>query len=152
MKLRVSSIVALLAVCLFARGSAAQDVAPGDFNALEVEWTKVDNEITQLITRYRTAPASDREALIGQYNSLVEQSKQLLPQLRQAAIAAYKIDPKADPRVEQRLVRLVAYDVRRDEFDGALEIAKLLAENGLKEPALDTFIGVAAYCVDDFDA
>jgi cyclophilin family peptidyl-prolyl cis-trans isomerase len=152
MKLHVCSIIALLALGLFVRGVAAQGAAPGDFDTLEVEWTKVDDEIKQLITRYRTAPANEREAMIAQYNALVEQSKQLVPRLRQAAIAAYQVDPKADPRVEQRLIGLVANDVRQDEFDGALQIAKLLADNGVQEPALDTFIGLAAYCVDDFDA
>ncbi|MEX0819253.1 MAG: peptidylprolyl isomerase, partial [Pirellulaceae bacterium] len=53
-------------------------------------------------------------------------------------------------RVEQRLIGLVANDVRQDDYDGALELAKLLVENGCQSPALDAFAGVAAYCVDDF--
>ncbi len=152
MKLHMRSFVAVLIVGIVARSGLAQDEALGDFNTAEAAWVNVDDQIKQLIARYRTAPAGDRETLITQYNSLVEQSKQLLPPLRKAVIAAYKAEPKADPRVERRLIGLVANDVRQDEYDGALEIAKLLADNGCQEPALDTFIGLAAYCVDDFDA
>ena len=152
MNCRAPSIAAILIIGFLARDVAAQDAPPENFNTVEVEWTNVDGQITQLIERYRTAPAVEREAIIARHNSLVGQSKRLIPRLRKAAIAAYKIDPKADPRVERRLIGLVAYDVRQDEFDGALELAKLLAENGCQEPALDPFIGVAAYCTDDFDA
>lgn len=151
MRIRVTSIVAVLAVCLLARGLAAQDGPLADFNAVDAEWTEINDQIEKLIERYRKAPASERETLVAQYEVLVEQSRKLLPRLRQVAVAAYKADPKAEPGVEKTLVGLVANDVRQDEYEGALELAGLLVEGGCKEPALDAFIGIAAYCTDDFD-
>ncbi|MEO8498045.1 MAG: peptidylprolyl isomerase [Planctomycetota bacterium] len=152
MRIKVNSIVAVLAVCLLSRGAAAQEGPLADFQAVDAAWAKVNEQIEQLIERHRKAPAGEREALVGQYEELVEQSNQLLPRLRQTAVAAYKADPKADPNVEKALVGLVANDVRHDEYEGALELGKLLAEGGCKEPALDAFVGVAAYSSDDFDA
>ena len=150
MRNRVTSIVALLVCCLLAHGVAAQEGPLAEYNAVDAEWTDVNAQIEKLIERYKTAPAGDRDALASEFNALVEQSRQLVPRLRKASVAAYQADPKADPRVEKTLVGLVANDVRQDEYDGALELAALLVENGCKEPALDAFIGVAAYGADDF--
>jgi cyclophilin family peptidyl-prolyl cis-trans isomerase len=152
MRNRVTSFVAVVAFCLLASGAGAQDGPLADFNAVDAEWTKVNGEIDKLIARYRKAPAEERGALVGQYEILVRQSNKLIPRLRQTAVAAYKANPKAEPRVEERLVGMVANDVRQDEYEGALELAGLLVENGCKVPALDAFIGIAAYCMDNFDA
>lgn len=149
---RFTCVVAALMLCLVSQRVFSQDANPEEFGTVDAEWTRVNDGIDQLVKRYRTAPASDREAIVDQYNGLVEQSKGLVPRLRKAAVAAYQADPKADARVEQRLVGLVANDVRQDDFDGALALAKMLTNNGCQEPALDAFVGVAAYCVDDFDA
>jgi cyclophilin family peptidyl-prolyl cis-trans isomerase len=140
----------MLAVCLLARGVAAQEGPLAEYNAVDAEWADVNAQIEKLIERYKVAPAGDRDALVAEYNALVEQSRLLVPRLRKAAVAAYQADPKADPRVEKTLVGLVANDVRQDEYDGALELAALLVENGCQEPALDALIGVAAYSTDDF--
>ncbi|MCA9122067.1 MAG: peptidylprolyl isomerase [Planctomycetaceae bacterium] len=129
----------------------AEDAPARSFNDVDAEWTKINDQISDLIAKYRTTPAAERAAIISNYNDLVEQSKKLVPQLRAAAIAAYQADPGADDRVEERLVGLVANDVRQDDFEAALGLAKLLVDKGCKTPALDTFIGVAAYCVDDFE-
>lgn len=151
MRILVALTATVLMVGLLACGVAAQDAPPADdFNSVDAEWTKVDDQISQLIERYRAVPPGEREAIVKQYNELAAQSKQLLPRLRAAATAAYKADPQGDDRVEQRLIGLVANDVRQDDYDGALELAKLLVENGCQSPALDAFAGVAAYCVDDF--
>ena len=152
MRIRATSFVAVTAFCLFAGGVAAQEGPLADFNAVDAEWTKLNGEIDKLIAQYRKAPAQEREALVVQYEAFVGQSNKLILRLRQTAVAAYKADPKADPRVEERLVGMVANDVRQDEYEGALELANLLVEKGCKEPALDTFIGIAAYCTDNFDA
>ncbi|MCA9144309.1 MAG: peptidylprolyl isomerase [Planctomycetales bacterium] len=150
MKCRFAQLVAFLVLCLAAGSAVAQDPA-AEFNSIDAEWTKVDDQIGQLIKQYRTAPVQERQAIVNQYNALVEQSKTLMPKLREATIAAYQADPKADARVEQRLVGLVGNDVRHDDYEGALALARMLTENGCKEPALDAFVGVAAYCVDDFE-
>ena len=152
MKTRSISMTATVALWLLAGSVVAQEGPLAEFNAVDADWTKVSEQIDAVIARYRTAPVTEREAIVAQYKDLVEQSKKLVPRLRKATLAAYKVDPKADARVEQRLVGLVANDVRQDDYEGALDVARVLTENGCKEPALDAFIGVALYCIDNFDA
>ncbi len=152
MRTRIASIVAVLAVCLLARGVAAQEGPLAEYNAVDAEWAEVNAKIDKLIERYRAAPAGERDAMRAEYEVLAGQSRKLLPRLRQTAVAAYKADPKAEPRVETTLVGLLANDVRRDEYEGALELGDMLVKGGCQEPALDGFIGVAAYSTDDFDA
>lgn len=142
--------VALLVVGCVGVRSFGQESPLAEFQSVNAKWTAIDEEIKQLFSRYRTAPANERAAMVEQYNALVEQSSQLVPELRSTAIAAYKADPKADPTVEQRLVGLVANDVRQDDYDAALGLVDLLQEGGCNMPALEAFAGVAAYCVDDF--
>ena len=48
MRIRVTSIVAVLAVCLLARGLAAQDGPLADFNAVDAEWTEINDQIEKL--------------------------------------------------------------------------------------------------------
>lgn len=151
MRTRIASIVAVVAVCLLARGVAAQEGPLAEFKVVDAEWVDIDAQLEKLIERYRTAPAGEKDALTAEYEVLVERSRKLIPRLRQTAIAAYKVDPKAEPRVESTLVGLLANDVRRDEYEGALELGAFLVERGCQEPALDAFLGIAAYCTDDFD-
>ncbi|MBC8352607.1 MAG: peptidylprolyl isomerase [Planctomycetes bacterium] len=151
MKNRAASVFAALTVCLVANGVVAQEAPPTDFNAVNAEWKKANDQIQSLIEKYRTAPAAEREALVVEYNDLVPKIEKLLPRLRKAAVEAYQADPRADDQVETTLLGLVGNDIRHDEYDQALELANLLAENGCKEPALDSFFGVAAYCTDDFE-
>jgi cyclophilin family peptidyl-prolyl cis-trans isomerase len=46
---------------------------------------------------------------------------------------------------------MVAYDVRRDEYDAALALAKVLADNQCSEAVLFDVAGAAAFNSDDYD-
>jgi len=46
---------------------------------------------------------------------------------------------------------LLANDVRKDRYSDALTLGKLLLKHKCDEPAIDSLIGSAAYCVDDFE-
>ncbi len=149
-RFRASFIATLFVIACTSSAVTAQDTPLDKFKAANAKWSEVDEKINALVTRYRSAPASERGALVEQYNALVEQSSQLVPELRSTATEAYKVDPKADPAIERQLVGLVANDVRQDDYEAALELSDMLVNGGCSVPALDSFIGVAAYCSDDF--
>jgi cyclophilin family peptidyl-prolyl cis-trans isomerase len=86
-----------------------------------------------------------------EYGELVARSGTLLPELQAAAEAAYVAEPNKDPAVTRVLVGLVAYSVRRDEYEAALKLAKLLDDNKCEEGVLFDFAGTAAYNSDDYD-
>jgi cyclophilin family peptidyl-prolyl cis-trans isomerase len=126
--------------------------APPSFEELHDQWSKLNARLDEVIKTYRSAGFAERERLVKEYNELVSQSKELLPSLRLAALLAYKAAPNEDDQVTKTLVGIVANDVRSDDFEAALGLAKTLYENNCQEPALDTFVGIAAYCTDDFAA
>ncbi len=152
---------ATLALGLFAtslpwQGLTAQEptvtdnAAPEPFDVVDAAWTQVNDQLQQTIERYRTASPADRERLVAEYNQLVAQGNQVLSRLRVAALAAYQAAPNTDPLVTTRLIGMVGNDVRQDDYERGLSLARLLLEHGCQEPSLDAFVGVAAYCTDDF--
>jgi len=122
------------------------------FVALHSEWQALDKRLTELGRTYNTteSPAA-RVELKKQYEELVAQSNKLLPDLRTAAEAAYVAEPNKDPTVTRLLVGMVAYDVRRDEYEAALKLAKLLEDNKCEEGVLYELAGTAAYNSDDYE-
>jgi cyclophilin family peptidyl-prolyl cis-trans isomerase len=126
------------------------DASTESFDEVQGAWDRIDAQLNELIKSYRSADAAEQEKLKKQYEVLVGQSRKLLPRLRQTAIAKYQAEPNQDERVTTALVGLLASDVQQDKYEGALELARMLVKNECKEPAVLSFAGMAAYCIDDF--
>jgi cyclophilin family peptidyl-prolyl cis-trans isomerase len=137
---------------------AAKDDAPAaaekvvrSYEVVSAEWEATDKSISDLVTKYRVAAATEKEELLKQYEELTKKSRDLLPELRSAALAAYEAAPNADEKVTASLVGLLANDVRTDRYSDALKLGKLLLKHKCEEAAIDALIGSAAYCLDDFE-
>ncbi len=131
--------------------AAGADVAARPFAEVSAEWDATDKKLDELVAKYRTAPAGERPALIKEYETLTKKSRDLLPELRRAALAAYEAAPNSNEDVTSTLVGLLANDVRTDHYADALKLGELLLKNGSENPAIDAFVGSAAYCTDDFE-
>ncbi|MDX1945208.1 MAG: peptidylprolyl isomerase [Pirellulaceae bacterium] len=130
----------------------APDSPAGKFAAANREWTALDKRLTELQDTYRkTDSAATRDEIKKQYTELVEQSNKLLPTLRAAAEAAYLAEPNKDPAVTRMLIGMVAYDYRRDDFEPAVKLAKLLADHDCTEEVLYAIGGEAAFQSDDYE-
>ena len=123
-----------------------------DFDGIYAEWNKLNGRLDDIIQEYRAAGSVQRQKLVKEYEDLVTQMRTLLPRLRASSIAAYEAAPNEDDRVTNTIVGLVANDVRQDQYDGAVKLAQLLVDNKCDQPTLHTFLGIAAYCLDDFAA
>jgi cyclophilin family peptidyl-prolyl cis-trans isomerase/Flp pilus assembly protein TadD len=132
--------------------AATAKVSPAEaFAKVHAEWKQINQQLDDLLKRYRAAATqAERDPLFKEYETLVEAAKKLLPQLKDAAVAAYQDAPNKDDEVTRVLVGLVANDVRRDEYDEALQTAQLLLDNATTEKAIYDLAGTAAYCRDDF--
>jgi cyclophilin family peptidyl-prolyl cis-trans isomerase len=124
----------------------------GKFQAVEREWQALDKRLTELSQKYSTttSPAA-RAEIKKQYQELVDQSTKLLPDLRTAAQAAYLAEPNKHANVTRLLIGMVAYDFRRDEYESALALAKVLEDNMCEEAVLYSVAGAAAYNSDDYE-
>lgn len=130
-------------------GPANKVVRP--FAEVSAEWDAIDKSLGELVDKYPTTPVAQRPELVQQYEVLAAKSRALLPELRSAALAAYEAAPNSDAAVTEKLVGLLANDVRTDRYPAALELGNLLLKHKCTEPALHALVGSAAYCLDDFE-
>lgn len=135
---------------------AAEDEAktPAEkFQAAQREWDALDKRLSELQQAYaKESAAAARAEIKKQYQELVDQSVQMLPNLRAAALAAYEAEPNKDPAVTRTLIGLVAYEYRSDNHEAALKVARLMEEKGCEEPVLFAVAGAAAFQSDDYEA
>jgi cyclophilin family peptidyl-prolyl cis-trans isomerase len=115
------------------------------------EWTTLDKRLNELRDEYEKAAPGTREAIKRQYEELVTRSSELLPKLGEAAEAAYAAAPNQDADVLRTLIGIVAYEYRRDQYEAALRIARLMDEHKCSEPVLYAIAGAAAFAADDFE-
>jgi cyclophilin family peptidyl-prolyl cis-trans isomerase len=121
------------------------------FAELHRQWKAINTRLDTLQTQYRTAATpAVRAEVKKQYEELVAESNELLPQVGEAAEAAYVEKPNQDPEVTRMLIGLVAYEFRRDEYEQALRLAKLLESHGCDEAVLYDVAGSAAFHADDY--
>jgi cyclophilin family peptidyl-prolyl cis-trans isomerase len=123
------------------------------FQAVHREWTALDKRLNELQQQYaKEAVAATRTEIKKQFQELVDQSTQLLPKLQAAALAAFEAEPNKDPEVTRTLIGLVAYEVRSDNYEAALKLARLMEEKQCEEAVLYALAGAAAYQSDDYEA
>jgi cyclophilin family peptidyl-prolyl cis-trans isomerase len=128
----------------------ADDKSPAErFQAAQADWDTLEKDVKAVVTEFRTSDEAAREGIRKKYESLVAKSSTVLKALREAAMAAYAAAPNKDPKVTQTLVRLLSDDVRRDDFEPALKLARLLLENKAENPLIYNYAGIAAYGIDD---
>ena len=148
--LSVSAVV-LTVVCLAASSVHAQDDVAERYAGLRSQWDTINGRLDELASAFRDASPAERETIRSEYGELVQKVNELLPPLRTAAVAVYKLAPNRDQALMQLLVGLVANDVRGDRFEDAAGLAQLLIDNGCPEKGIYGLAGVAAYCRDDFE-
>ena len=133
------------------RDEVAAPVASRPFAEVSAEWEALDQNLNDLIEKYRVAPPQAKAAIVEEYKTMIAKSRALLPELRSAAIAAYQAASNADKKVTETLIGLLANDVRTDHYSDALELGNLLLTHNCEDPAVFGLVGSAAYCLDDFE-
>jgi cyclophilin family peptidyl-prolyl cis-trans isomerase len=147
---RVSALLGCTILVFSAAYAPGEQNARQQYVAARAEWDAVNGQLDALEDRFRNASGQEREEIRQRFSELVDQVNAMLPGLRQAAVAAYKEAPNEDPPLVRLLAGILANDVRKDRYDAAMEVARLLIDNGCPEKAVDAQAGMAAYCRDDF--
>lgn len=123
-----------------------------NFRALHARYKSLDKQLEEVATAYAAATAPQQAALKQKYVALVAEIEQAIPQLQAAAEAAYLAQPNVDPAVTEMLLASMWFDYRRDDFEPALRLAKLLADHKCPAPALNVIAGKAAFQCNDYAA
>lgn len=145
--MRLATILSLL---LFAPLAAAQSPAE-QFQSAQREWNALNERLNALTKQFESAEPAAQAEIKKQYLELVERSTEMLPKLRAAAEAAYVAAPNKDADVLRTLIGMVAYDYRRDDYEAALQLTKLLDEHQCGEAVLYSIAGAAAFNSDDYE-
>ena len=129
-------------------------------------------DIEKLNVAYQSANEADRAKLNEQLTGEIAHAQSLVNDMVEAAAAAYRFSPNADPRITELLVDVAKYyTVGRqigpnlsgnpddpyypidggDQYEKALPIIKLLIDNGAENKQLYVWGFLAAYMTNNYD-
>jgi len=121
------------------------------FDQVFQDWKGLLGQLRDLRDAYSSAEDDALETIQKQYDALLEETENLAPHLREAAVAVYRQSPNEDRRISRLLVSMVRDDVKRDDYESGFELAELLSENGCDERVLPNWAGIAAFCTNHFE-
>lgn len=146
--IRTLSLVLLLTLTAIV---VAADSPAGQFAAIEQQWDASLQKIAELKQNFAKTTADQRQAIIDEFNATVAKLRELAPQRREAAIAAYKASPNEDPAVAEAVAEVLQGEIAQDRYDAAAELGDLLVQHKHPDPAVYDFAGRAAFARSEFD-
>ncbi len=142
---------------------AAPAAEPGPkraaFDGLHTEWKDLLAELAMLQVKHQKADDAQRADIEKNWKELVQKGEALEPKLIAAAEEAFVEAPHADKQITELLldvlighVRTGPFQEQTDDYQDAQRLAKLLIDNGCKDPRIYNPAGIAAFAMNDFDA
>jgi cyclophilin family peptidyl-prolyl cis-trans isomerase len=138
--------------------AAAEDAPAADkgpaakkFDETYGAWKEILKQLREVRTKYQTADEAETVALKTQWDELIAQADAMLPALRADAMAAYEEAPNLDSTITRFLVKLLADDVARDDYQAGAKLADVLIKNGCDFKQIYNHAGVIAFVTNDYD-
>ena len=129
---------------------AAQQAIGAFVEGLEA-WKQVIKEMRSLRTRFQVADESELKPLQDEWQALVDRGEKLIPVLRDAGKRAFLAAPNQDREIIRFLYSLLLDDLKRDNYEPAIDVAEALLENNVGIGELYELAGVAAFATHDFE-
>ena len=126
--------------------------ARANFDKLMEDWKTLLKDLRELRTEFQAASEADQKKQKEQFAALIAKGSQMLPKLRDAAVAAYQESGSADPQLERFLLKFCADAVDTDNFESGLPLCKLLIDAGCTEKLLQGVAGICAFCTNDYES
>ena len=123
-----------------------------EFSRLHGQLNTLLGDLAGLQVKYRAADEEKRAEIQQQWKELIGKGEKMESKLIEAAQAAYGESPNADPQITTFLMNVLARQIKRDDYEPAAEIGKLLMDNKCAEKQLPNLAGIAAFAVSDFAA
>jgi cyclophilin family peptidyl-prolyl cis-trans isomerase len=115
------------------------------------EWRSLLKEMRKLKLDFQTAPEAEHPKFRDQWTALIVKGHEMMPELRNLALAAYDEAGGADPQLERFLVKFVLDAVENDDFEVAYDLAMKMIEKGSADKRLIEAAGVAAFCTNRYE-
>jgi len=122
------------------------------FNQLFKEWKALLAQLRKLYEEYRVAEPARRAEIEKEYSDLIAKGEKMEPEVVSAAESAYIEAPNANPQLGQFLLAMTANQIKRDNYEEALRLAKLLIEKRCPEKRIYNWAGYASFCLGFYDA
>jgi cyclophilin family peptidyl-prolyl cis-trans isomerase len=130
--------------------SQAESGHDSDFRELFKRWQAALTNLAQVQVSLRVSNPASRAAMTQQYNAATTQAAALEIQLQNAAEKAYAAhDP--DPEIGQFLFTMALGNVRSDNYEAALRLAKLLIAGKYPDKDIYRIAATSAFATMEFD-
>ena len=133
--------------------STRQDKPATDqFATLFQEWKDLVTQLRKTREDYQETDDDERAPIRQRFEGLIASAVEMIPRFRVAARNAYIESPNEDRQLTRLLAKFVADDVRRDDYDAAADLSRILIDNQAEEKEIANWAGIAAFANNDFEA
>ncbi len=130
----------------------AQSAAVAEFGKVFTQWKDLIGKLAGLQLRYRSANDDQKLEIQQQWDELIAKGEVMEARLLDSAEKAYAAAPNQDKGITEYLTNVLRPMLRRDEYEPAARVGKLLMENHCDAKQLPALAGVAAFVVGDLAA
>jgi cyclophilin family peptidyl-prolyl cis-trans isomerase len=121
------------------------------FSATYEKWKELLKQLRSTRTKYQAAEPEEQTGLKKQWEDLIAQADKMVPTLRADAVAAYEEAPNLDSSISRFLVKILADEVERDDYEAAAPLADTLIKNGCEMKQIYRYAGIIAFVNNDYD-
>ena len=129
------------------------EATPGraEFDSVFGEWKDMLSAMRELRAQAQAADDEELPGMVEQYNGLIAKGEQMIPQLRDAAIAVYKESPNTDRQITRWLSTIGSDYLATDRFAEAAATINALIEGKATDPVIYNDAGVMAFANHEFE-
>lgn len=122
------------------------------FDAVFEQWKKVLGDMRMLRAESELAEDAELSQMQAEYDALIQQGEDLIPQLRDAAIAILRAAPNENRQISSWLTTIVSDYVTGDRYEEALPAVQALIDGNSENPEIYNNAGIIAFVMNDYDA
>lgn len=122
------------------------------FDTVFEQWKKVLGDMRMLRAESELAEDAELSQMQAEYDALIRKGEDLIPQLRDAAIAIFRAAPNENRQISSWLTTIVSDYVTGDRYEEALPAVQALVDGASENPEIYNNAGIIAFVMNDYDA
>ena len=125
--------------------------ARAKWNEAFEQWKGILSSLRDIQNEYELAESGELAGLQEQWQAKLDEGRQLIPDIRAAAIAAQREAPNSDRELTRFLMKMMQDEVDNDNYEVANELGKALIETNIDDRKIQDLAGIAAFAMSEFD-